>query len=86
MPRQTHIAQVTVQLLCANINCLNFYILPKVVAGKVLVEGDIVYDGNNAITDSSGIVSVGGALHLLSFSQTVLHNGTHVKFINNTGR
>ena len=64
-----------------------FYILHKVIAGKVLVEGDIVYDGNNAITDSSsGIVSVGGAMHLLSFSQTVLHNGTHVKFINNTGR
>ena len=57
------------------------------IAGRVHVEGSIIYDGNNAITDASkGIVSEGGALHLRSFSQIQLHNGTHVKFINNTGR
>ncbi|XP_065908085.1 uncharacterized protein [Dysidea avara] len=59
----------------------------QMIAGRVHVEGSIIYDGNNAITDASkGIVSEGGALHLRSFSQIQLHNGTHVKFINNTGR
>ncbi|XP_065907172.1 uncharacterized protein [Dysidea avara] len=59
----------------------------QVISGKVFVEGNITYDGNNAITDASkGIVNEGGALHLYSFSQIQLHNGTHVKFINNTGR
>ena len=64
-----------------------YVILVKVISGKVYVEGYITYDGNNAITDASkGIVSEGGALHLRSFSQIQLRNGTHVKFVNNTGR
>jgi len=59
----------------------------KVVAGKIYSEGRIVYYGNNAAPDfSEGIVSVGGALHLLSYSQLVVQNGTHLDYISNTGR
>lgn len=57
------------------------------IAGKISVYGNITYDGNDAMIDASeGIVSVGGALHLLSSSQIQLHNGSHVEFVNNTGR
>ena len=30
--------------------------------------------------------SVGGAVYLISSSQMILHAGTYLKFINNTGR
>ena len=30
--------------------------------------------------------SIGGAVYLISFSQMILHAGTHLEFINNTGR
>ncbi|XP_065908083.1 uncharacterized protein [Dysidea avara] len=59
----------------------------RVVAGKIYNEGNIVYYGNNAATNAiEGIVSIGGALHLLSYSQLVVQSGTHLDYISNTGR
>jgi len=59
----------------------------KVVAGKIYSEGRVVYSGNNAAPSfSEGIVSIGGALHMLSQSQLVVQNGTHIDYISNTGR
>jgi len=59
----------------------------KVVAGKIYSEGRIVFYGNNAAPDSrERTANIGGALHLLSYSQLVAQNGTHFDYISNTGR
>ncbi|XP_065906983.1 uncharacterized protein [Dysidea avara] len=55
----------------------------RVIAAKVY-NGRVTFNGNSAA--GKGIVSMGGALYLLSSSQVLLHNGTHVNFVNNTGR
>ncbi|XP_065908079.1 uncharacterized protein [Dysidea avara] len=55
----------------------------RVIAAKVYTD-TMTYDGNSAA--GTDIVSEGGAFHLFSFSQVLLHNGTHVNFVNNTGR
>ena len=48
--------------------------------------GKVIFDGKAFFDDNSAPVDVGGALYLISSSQMRIQNGTHINFINNTGR
>ena len=56
------------------------YFYSKAIAGKLEFDGKVSFFDN--LVDGS----VGGAIYLISSSQMLLYAGTHLKFINNTGR
>ena len=53
---------------------------PQSIAGKIDLQGNVTFH-NNTVDGSFG-----GALYLLSSSQVVLQDNTHVMFTNNNGR
>ena len=52
----------------------------KAIAGGLEFNEEVSFIGN--VVDGS----VGGAVYLTSSSEMLLHNRTHIQFINNTGR
>ena len=50
------------------------------IGGIVEFQGQLDFYSNNAVGFD------GGAIYLLSYSQMLLHNDTHLEFVNNTGR
>ena len=50
------------------------------------IAGEMEFYGEVNFIDNEVDGSVGGTIYLISFSQMILHAGTHLRFINNTGR
>ena len=62
-------------------NVLVMHIIPlKAIGGKLEFYEEVTFNHNRV--DGS----LGGALYLISYSQMFLEAGTHLNFINNTGR
>ena len=53
----------------------------KILGTLVVLKGNIMFKDNRNYPDG-----ISGALHLSSFGQIVLHSGTNITFLNNTGR
>ena len=73
------ILYVLVQEIAVSYEYLYLYV-PQAIASKIDVQGNVTFHDNTV--DGS----FGGALYLLSSSQVVLQDNTHVMFANNNGR